>query len=771
MDFETFSERRIDGNVQNDVNQPAESSRLLDRFPALKRLAHGRSSRRIPLVRQLSATDCGAAALAMVIAYHGKEVPLTEIRQTLGVGRNGTTASALLRAGRLYGLRGRGVRAEVEDLSALPSGTILYWEFRHYVVLEQVGTDSVRIVDPAAGRRDVPMGTIRRAFTGVALIFERSETFEPGKVKTNRSWGLLKQVFERWGLLARIFSTSVVIQILSAVMPILTGVLIDRVVPRKSYSLLFLLAAAYVAFQLFNALASFIRAHLLLYLQTQVEASFTLRFLDHLVELPYSFFQQRTAGDLMMRLGSNASIKEILTSTTLSTVMDGFMVSLYLILLMLANVPLTLTIIAIAATRVLLVVLMRHRQRELLAETLEISARSQTYQVEMLSGMETLKAMGLEHRAAENWSNLFVDSLNVSVQRGRLDAVFATLQNLLGTASTLAVMFYGTYLVLQGSFTLGTMVAFSALAAGFFGPLTSLISAGVQFQMLETYLERINDVLNTAPEQKPGSVTLAEKLTGAISLESVSFRYAKPDPLTLEDVSITIGPGRRVALVGRTGSGKSTLARLMAGLYEPSAGRIFFDSNDLTSLDLRSVRSQLGIVTQDTQLFGGTVRQNIALADPQMGLDQVIHAAKLACIHDEIIAMPMGYETVMADRGLSLSGGQRQRLALARALACRPTILVLDEATSHLDAMTEELVNQNLARLRCTRIVIAHRFSTIRDADLIVVLDAGRIAAQGTHEELLRTNSKYAELLRMQREQNANVSMETPELRASDVCR
>jgi ABC-type bacteriocin/lantibiotic exporter with double-glycine peptidase domain len=755
--------------MQSENGKTEGAPHLLDRFPALRKLARDAALGRIPLVRQLSATDCGAAAIAMVLAYHGKEVPLVEIRQALGTGRNGTSASALLSAGRLYGLRGRSVRVEVDNLSALRPGSILYWEFRHYVVLEHVGADFVRIVDPAAGRRRVPMATLRRAFTGVALIFEPSEAFKPGKTKHDRTWGLLKQVFERWGLLGRILSTSAIIQILSAVMPILTGVLIDRVVPQRNYSLLFLLAAVYVAFQLFNTLSIFIRAHLLLYLQTQVEASFTLRFLDHLVELPYSFFQQRTAGDLMMRLGSNASIKEIITSTTLSTLMDGFMVSLYLVLLMLANVPLTLMIIVVAAAHVLLVVLMRYKQRELLAETLEISARSQTYQIEMLSGMETLKAMGLEHRAAENWSNLFVDSLNISAQRGRLDAIFAALQNLLRAASTLAIMFYGTYLVLRGGFTLGTMVAFSALAAGFFGPLTSLISAGVQFQMLETYLERINDVLNTAPEQKPGTVVLIEKLSGAISLEGISFRYAKSDPLALKDVSITVPPGARVALVGRTGSGKSTLARLMAGLYEPTAGRILLDGKNLTMFNLRSVRSQLGIVTQDTQLFGGTVRQNIALADPQMGISQVIHAAKLACIHDEIAAMAMGYETVLADRGLSLSGGQRQRLALARAIACCPTILVLDEATSHLDAVTEKMVNENLGRLRCTRIVIAHRLSTIRDADLIVVIDASKVVAQGTHQELLRISPKYAELLQTQRDQETQGAPEASDIRGPGV--
>jgi ATP-binding cassette subfamily B protein len=253
-------------------------------------------------------------------------------------------------------------------------------------------------------------------------------------------------------------------------------------------------------------------------------------------------------------------------------------------------------------------------------------------------------------------------------------------------------------------------------------------------------------------QQADGTVVHTQLLKGAVNLEHVSFRYSKQDPLVLEDISLSVEPGSRVALVGRTGSGKSTLARLMAGLYEPSSGTLSFDGRNLKHLDLCSVRSQLGIVTQDIQLFGGTMRQNIALADPQMGLDRVIQAAKQACIHDDILAMPMGYETVLADRGVSLSGGQRQRLAIARALACGPVVLVLDEATSHLDALTEGLVNQNLARMHCTRIVIAHRLSTIRDADLIVVIDGGKIVNQGTHGQLLRACSKYTELLGSQQD-------------------
>ncbi|MGO9169614.1 MAG: cysteine peptidase family C39 domain-containing protein, partial [Candidatus Sulfotelmatobacter sp.] len=261
-------------------------STLVDRFPALRKLSSDRRPGRIPLVRQLAATDCGAAALAMVLGYHGKQVPLDEIRQALGVGRNGTSAAALLRAGRLYGLRGRGVRAEIDDLRSLPAGSILYWEFRHYVVLQRVGRDHVDIVDPAGGRRSVPIKKLGRAFTGVALIFEPTEAFEPGVAKPQRTWALFKRMFESRGLFARILSASLVIQILSAAMPFLTGVLIDRVVPRKDYSLLLILAAGYLVFQIFNALAGFVRAHLFLHLQTQIEASFTLRFLDHLIGLP-----------------------------------------------------------------------------------------------------------------------------------------------------------------------------------------------------------------------------------------------------------------------------------------------------------------------------------------------------------------------------------------------------------------------------------------------------------------------------------------------------
>ncbi len=751
--LETKPPARTEPSEPPPASPASPASPIGERFPALDKLAFTSRRRRVPFIQQNTASDCGAASLAMALAYHGKHLRLDDVRKVTGFGRDGADALAILSAARVFGLRGRGVKVEeVDDLKYVPQGSILHWQFNHFLVFERLTPEGADLVDPAGGRRSVSRDELGRSFTGVALTFEEGEDFEPQEGEPRR-WGrFLKLLREQGGVLQRVVVTSAMVQLFALAVPLLIGSLVDRVIPRGDVQLLAVLGGGLAAIVGFSFLASLLRSFLLLYMRTHLDARMTLDFLDHLVDLPYAFFQQRSAGDLIMRMGSNATVREILTSGALSGVLDGLMVTLYLVLLMAASPTLGLLVLVLAAFRIGLFLFTRRKTRDLMSRSLQTEARSQSYQVNLLAGIETLKAAGAEHRSVEQWSHLYVDVLNVSLARGRLQAFVDSILSALGTASPLVILIWGGVQVLDGHLTLGTMLALNALAAGFLTPLSTLITNAFQFQLLGSYMDRLEDVLETPREQDPATVKPSARLKGGIKLENVSFRYGPHAPLAVENVSIDVPPGRFVALVGRSGAGKSTLASLLVGLYPPSEGRILFDGVDLAELEFRSVRRQVGVVPQHPYLFGTSIRANITLADPTLPLSRAVEAGKLAHIHDDIMAMPMGYETIMADGGASLSGGQRQRLALARALVHRPAILLLDEATSSLDTRTERAIQGELSALRATRIVIAHRLSTIRDADLILVMDGGRLVEQGKHDELIALGGVYAALVAAQME-------------------
>lgn len=725
-----------------------DARNLHERFPALSRLMTGVRRRRIPYVQQTTMTDCGPACLTMVLGFHGRKERLDTLREVTGLG--GSNARTLLEAARRFQLRSRGVRIDrISDLKLLPTASVLHWHFNHFVVLESVSARGAEIVDPAIGRRFVSNDELERNFTGVALVFEPDSDFVEGEDKgvgVRRYLGHLASHSDLWG---RILVLSVLMQLFALGVPVLTGLLVDRVVPRQDHSLLLLLAVGMASLVLFSFMSSLIRSHLLLHLRTRLDSRLTLDFLDHMVDLPYAFFQRRSSGDLMLRLNSNAQIRDILTSSALSGLLDGTLVGLYLLLLLLAHPGMAMVVAGLGAVRFVIFWISRKRYRDLMSSALSTQAQSRNYQVQMLAGIETLKGLGAERRAVESWSNLFVDELNVSLAQGRLSALVDSLLAALATASPLVVLVYGGAQVLAGDLSLGLMLALAALAGGFLGPLGQLIDTALRLQQLSSYLERIDDVLETEREQDR-DVVPAPRLRGGIQVEKVSFRYSPSTPLVVSNVSIQIEPGSFVALVGPSGAGKSTLANLLLGLYSPTAGQIIYDGLDLAQLDLRSVRSQLGLVTQNPYLFGTSIRDNIALADPTLPLSRIMEAARRARIHEDILAMPMGYETILADGGGSLSGGQRQRLAIARALVHEPSILLLDEATSNLDAIAERQVQDELARMAGTRIVIAHRLSTIVDADLILVMDDGQIVETGSHEELLARQGHYAALVRAQ---------------------
>lgn len=686
----------------------------------------------------------------MVLGFHGRHTTLSETRRAVGSGRGGVSAQAILHAAATFNLLGRGVRLDSDELHFLPSGSILHWGFNHFVVFDRESRRGIRILDPGAGPRTIPRNNFDRHFTGIALTFEREDGFSVDD-RSHGSWlGYWRHIRSHTTILTRAVVLSLLIQIFAMSLPILTGVLVDEVVPHQDMTLLKAMVAGVVIVVAFYFLAALVRSQLLIYLRTLLDTQLGLGFMDKLVRLPYAFFLERPTGDLLVRYQSNQRVREILSSAALSTLFDGALVCLYLLVILMLSPVLALLAVVLGAIQVLVFVVTRNRYHELAAENLEVRTRSNSHLVEMITGMETLKALGAERRSLEKWSHRFVDELNVSLAQGALSAWINAIRSSFALASPLLILLIGSVLVMRGDLSLGTMLALSALSTGFLAPLGNLVWTAFELQEVKSHLERIEDVTRATPERSSEDSLAVHKLNGEITLDKVGFRYYRDHPAVIRDVSRQIEPGQKIAIVGRSGSGKSTLARLIVGLYAPTSGRILFDGIDLATLNLQMIREQIGVVTQEAHIFGTTIRQNVALGDTSVDNEHVIEACKLAEIHDEILEMPMGYDMLLTDGGASLSGGQRQRITLARALIRNPPILLLDEATSDLDAVTEVQITKNLRELNCTRIIIAHRLSTIVDADIILVLQGGRIVESGSHQDLLDLQGEYAELVSAQ---------------------
>lgn len=727
--------------------------RLTREFPALRRLGSALAGPQVPVILQVTATDCGAASLAMSLAFHGRHVPLEELRESMAIGRDGVTAQAIVETAALYELRARGVRMEVSDFGYLPKGSILHWNFSHFVVFESIDAhaQSIRLVDPAVGRRVVPLAEAQRAFTGVALVLERSDRFVAAKPGDNPVKRHLKAALAGSNDWYSIAIVSILLELLALLSPLVNGSLIDHVLPHNDTHLLWVLIALMATTVVFHFAATVTRGQLLLQLRTGFDAKMTFGFIEHLLRLPYGFFERRHAADLQLRVASISTIREVLTGAVLSASIDGVLVCCHLGLLALTSLKMTAVAVVVVSVQVFVYVATRRKLMELASGSVIKQAEAASALNELLAGMESLKACGHEQKASQSWAARYVDVMNIGLRQGSISTFSQALLNSLQVMGPMALMITGVTEVLNHNLHLGVMMSANSLAVGFLHPMMNLVGTLQQLQTTRVHLTRIDDVLGTAPEQKqPGRLRQAPRLAGQISLQHVSFRYAPKLGLAVRDVSVEVRPGECIAIVGRSGSGKTTLGRLLLGLYEPTEGQVALDGIPLAQLELRSVRRQFGVVTQKPHIFGTTIRANIALADPEVPLARIRAAASHACIDEDIARMSLGYDTPVIAAGASLSGGQRQRIALARALLDEPAVLLLDEATSALDSITEAAVQAQLDSLHCTRIYIAHRLSTVVSADRILVMEDGQLVEQGAHAELLAKNGAYARLIAAQ---------------------
>ena len=708
--------------------------------------------RRVPIMLQMSATECGAACLAMVLSAYRRWTSVAECRERLGIGRDGASALQIAQLARELGMRARGVSVDLDALHQLRLPAIVHWNFRHYLILERWGPKGAVVVDPGLGRRRMTREEFGDGFTGIAIELAPGEGFQrrpaPGRLASLRFARSLL-TFSR-PMLALVLGISLLLQLVVLLPALVTKFTVDVVIGHAQAEALTVLGIGMLLLLATQAFATYARGLALNVLHARMDETMMRRFFDHLLTLPYSYFQLRSSGDLLMRLSSNSVIRDMVTSQTMSFVIDGLFVLVYVGLLMALTPLYAWLVLLLGAAQLASVVVTFRAMRERTHRDIAAQAEEQSYAVEVLTGAETVKAMGAEQEVLGRWSGLFQTQLLASLRRRELETALEALLGAFRMGSPMLLLWFGSHQVVAGSMSLGTMLALNALAAAVLTPLMGLINATRQLQTVGTHLERIRDVMGETAEQDRSKVSASGRISGHVALTGVGMRYSANAGWAVRDVHLTVPAGAKVALVGRTGSGKTTLAKVILGLYVPSEGQVRFDGRLLQDLDFRELRRWCGMVTQEPSLFAGSIRDNICLGLPNATYDEVVLAAQRAQVYDEIMAMPMAFETRLTEGGGGLSGGQRQRLALARALVHNPPLLLLDEATSHLDVVTERRVDEVLSALSCTRIVIAHRLSTVVNADLIGVMEDGRLVEQGTHEELIAHHGRYEALVRDQ---------------------
>ncbi len=707
---------------------------------------------KVPVVMQMEALECGAASLAMVLAYYGKWVPLEQVRVDCGVSRDGSNARNILRAARSYGLVAKGYRYEPEALrkeGKFPC--IIHWNFNHFVVLNGFRGKKAVLNDPAKGTYTVSMRTFDEAFTGICLLFAPGEDFCPGGKPQSMISYAKKRLVGAGSAIAFATLTTVISSLLGVITPAFSRIFLDRLLTQENPGWLMPFVLAFAGIGVVQLIVAGIQAVYSLRISGKLAVVGNTTFMWKILRMPMEFFSQRMAGDIQGRQFANAMIAEQLVNTFAPLVLEAAMMVFYLVVMLRYSVVLTLIgLFSVLANLVISQIVLKKRINITRVQMRDAGKLAGTT-VAGIEMIETIKASGAENGFFEKWAGYQASVNTNQVHFQRINQLFGLLPELINALCGTAVLITGVFLAMEGAFTIGMIMAFQGFLSSFVSPAMTLISAGQSLQEMRTDMERIEDVMKypTDPvfDSTPAEEDEYDKLSGNIELKNVTFGYSRLAEPLIRDFSMTLKPGSRVAFVGASGCGKSTIAKLISGLYLPWSGEILFDGKPLSAIDRGVFTGSLAVVDQDIILFEDTIANNIKMWDNSIEDFEMIMAARDAQLHEDIMQREGGYQYRLTEGGKDFSGGQRQRMEIARVLAQDPTIIILDEATSALDAKTEYDVVRSIKDRGITCIVVAHRLSTIRDCDEIIVLNQGNVVERGTHEELMQNGGVYTQLV------------------------
>jgi ATP-binding cassette subfamily B protein RaxB len=692
--------------------------------------------RRLPLILQTEAAECGLACLAMISGYYGGDSDLGALRRTCGLSLKGANLEDIVRIGARLGLAARAVRLELDELAMLSTPCILHWDLNHFVVLAKVEGQSITIHDPALGRRKFGIEEVSRKFTGVALELTPTSDFTaadaPPRVKFE---SILGRMVGLKRALAQLLLLALAIEVFGIASPLFMQWVVDHALVSADFDLLLTLIVGFGLLLLINTAVSAMRSWMIMTLSASMKVQSRANLFSHLINLPTSYFETRHLGDIMSRFGSQDSILKAITTELIEAVLDGLMAALTLIIIFLYSAKLAGIVVFGAVLYGLLRWALYRPLRQASAEAIVWGARRDSHFLETLRGVRTVKLFNALDSRRARWLNLLIETVNRQLTADKLRLLFRTSHAVLLGAITIAVIGVGARDVMNNAMSIGMLLAFISYKDQFLRRISELINKWVDLKMLRLHAERLADIALTAPEPKTGEPD-QPRMRGAPSIEArrLSFRYADNDPWILKDVSFWIAPGESVAIAGPSGCGKTTLLKILAGLLQATSGEILVDGRPLRQWGAEAYRSMVGVVMQDDKLFAGSIRDNISFFADAPDLARIEDCARLAAIHDDIIGMTMGYDTLIGDMGTTLSGGQKQRLLIARALYREPKILLLDEATSHLDVKREAAVSAAIGAAHMTRIIVAHRPETIRSAERVIYLEDGFVVTEATVE-------------------------------------